>query len=349
MSESVDEFLEHYGVKGMKWGVRRARNGKIRARATMSKRDLDDADWLDGGTNRPESFNKAYHKTYRNAAGKIRQGIRKINKDPKYVKQDFRKDSPLRKEYYSEISKMSTEQLNAAASRKGASPSKRFELRFDFDVSREAKPTITVRRRDTRLGRKDARKTAKESRGPSALDKTIKAVKEVKHAEDESATFDLVVDEMGYILDLGIPVDEVDEVEQSDNVDEFLAHYGVKGMKWGVRKDRSGGGSRKSKPDSKTPATKKAPEKKGGSSSGSAPKKTVKDIDDATLRDAINRIKLEQEFKRLTTADKSRGRKMVEDALFEAGKETLKGVAVKYATQASVKFIENSLKKGKKG
>ena len=31
------------------------------------------------------------------------------------------------------------------------------------------------------------------------------------------------------------------------NVEEYLKHYGVKGMKWGVRKDRETSGSRKSK------------------------------------------------------------------------------------------------------
>ena len=31
----------------------------------------------------------------------------------------------------------------------------------------------------------------------------------------------------------------------SDEVDDFLAHFGVKGMKWGVRKDRDGGSSKR--------------------------------------------------------------------------------------------------------
>lgn len=39
----------------------------------------------------------------------------------------------------------------------------------------------------------------------------------------------------------------------TDNADDFLAHYGVKGMKWGVRKDRK---ARASSSDPKTKKTK---------------------------------------------------------------------------------------------
>ena len=38
----------------------------------------------------------------------------------------------------------------------------------------------------------------------------------------------------------------------SSEVNGFLAHYGVKGMKWGVRKDRKGGSSRRSKSSSES-------------------------------------------------------------------------------------------------
>ena len=330
MSETeVENFLEHYGVKGQKWGVRRARNGKIRARATMSKRDLDDSDWLDGGNTKAESFNAAYHKTYRNAAGKIRQGIRKVNKDPKYAKQDFRKDSPLRKEYYSEISKMATEQLNAAASRKGASPSKRFELQFDFDVSREAKPTVTVRRRDTRLGRKDARATAKESRGPSALDKTVKAVKELKHADEESATFDLVVDEMGYILDLGIPIDEA---EQSDELEEFLEHYGVKGMRWGVHRSRSARRKASGKPDN-------GPKAKPKQASSTPKKKSVKDMTDEELKAAVQRIELERKYSQLAPSTKSKGAQAAKKFMAKNGE----AIAGRFLQEAAAVAIKKAL------
>lgn len=54
MSDGSNEFLEHFGVKGMKWGVRRAQNRDARTerlrKGTATRRDkfIREAD-LDGG------------------------------------------------------------------------------------------------------------------------------------------------------------------------------------------------------------------------------------------------------------------------------------------------------------
>lgn len=83
----------------------------------------------------------------------------------------------------------------------------------------------------------------------------------------------------------------------STAVEEFIEHYGVKGMRWGVRKDRSGGSSGGSKGSSKKEATKtdekKGSSKKGGSSDG------PKGLSDKKLQKEVNRLQLEKQYREL--------------------------------------------------
>ena len=59
------------------------------------------------------------------------------------------------------------------------------------------------------------------------------------------------------------------------DTEEFLEHYGVKGMKWGVRRDRS------------TTSTK--PKK-------SSLRKEAKDLSDEDLKKSVERLRLEREY-----------------------------------------------------
>lgn len=60
-------------------------------------------------------------------------------------------------------------------------------------------------------------------------------------------------------------------------VEEFLSHHGVKGMKWGIRKDRRSGNA------------------KGSTSSH----KPAHELSDEELKRAIERMNLEQQYKNL--------------------------------------------------
>lgn len=92
--------------------------------------------------------------------------------------------------------------------------------------------------------------------------------------------------------------------------DEELEHAGVKGMRWGKRK------------------------KKSSSDSDDGPKKPdVKKMSDDELRSAINRIKMEKEFKKLTAPEVSRGRQIVGKILLEVGQEVGKEYVKRKATQ----------------
>lgn len=94
-------------------------------------------------------------------------------------------------------------------------------------------------------------------------------------------------------------------------MNKSLTHYGVLGMKWGRRR--------------------------GSSSKVSHPK--AEELNDKELRERINRIQMEKQYKQLTTKEKSVGRKFAEGIMIEIGKELVKD-AIKTA-------IKNPVKRGK--
>ena len=104
-----------------------------------------------------------------------------------------------------------------------------------------------------------------------------------------------------------------------------LKHWGIKGMKWGVRRYQNKDGSL-------TPAGKKrysdgstssSSTSKSSQTSQQPKKKTVSEMSDQELRDTVNRLRLEQDYAKLNPEKVSRGKKFVDNLL----DETLSGVA----------------------
>ena len=104
-----------------------------------------------------------------------------------------------------------------------------------------------------------------------------------------------------------------------------LYHYGVLGMKWGVRKDRGGGvsktGRRRKSVKERPPAHEDY--KKAHS------KKSVREMSDAELRSRINRLDMERRYQELNPSIKNRGRKYV-NSIIKTGTTvaTLTGTAL---------------------
>ena len=109
--------------------------------------------------------------------------------------------------------------------------------------------------------------------------------------------------------------------------DIVLQHYGVKGMKWGVRRsqaqlDRAAG--RK---------TARANNKKRRS----AP--PASSMDDNQLRQRINRLQMEKQYNELTASKTGAGRKFAKKALSSAGT----AIVVSQLTKAGNKAVEKGM------
>lgn len=111
-----------------------------------------------------------------------------------------------------------------------------------------------------------------------------------------------------------------------------LMHYGVLGMKWGVRRRRSTikKSSNKTNSDPKESKVKK--------------KKSVSELSDTELRQAINRIQMEKQLAQLTAKEKSAGAKFVTDVLTNAAKQTATSYTAKYMAKGMDALIAQAAK-----
>ena len=119
--------------------------------------------------------------------------------------------------------------------------------------------------------------------------------------------------------------------------DEFLAHFGVRGMKWGVRKNRGGSGSTTDETGQTKQATSSNTHAKGGSSS--VKKVNIKELSDDELRRMINRMQMEQQLKQLTAAETKKGGSAINEILKTAGKQTAQQLATKAAMATALTLI----------
>lgn len=89
--------------------------------------------------------------------------------------------------------------------------------------------------------------------------------------------------------------------------DNTLTHYGVLGMKWGVRRSEAQlARGRKSKKEDVDPHDdyKKAHDKTN-----------VKTMSDKELRDRLNRLNMEKNYKQLTDADTNKGKAFIDKTI----------------------------------
>ena len=110
-----------------------------------------------------------------------------------------------------------------------------------------------------------------------------------------------------------------------------LSHYGVPGMRWGVR--RSGASSTSSR-------IKKGPPSEDFKRMQEMKKRGTKSLSTSELRELTGRMQLEKQYKDLSKASVSKGRAFVEDTLKSTGKE----IAKETIKNAAKKGIENSIK-----
>jgi hypothetical protein len=261
----MEDVIEHVGVKGMRWGVRRDSDSGSSSKS-IKKVAKAEAKW-EKKTLTP----KNYYKLHNQAAQKANEvDVPRINNMPRYRGKDFTRDTPLRREYYqAHQTALNRRMQEAVDSTIGPSPSGR---------------RITI----------------------NPTDGTV-TIQEVQHAEGSGIS--IKFDKKGHIVEF--LVDE-DELFQEDLVGSFLIHYGIKGMRWGVRKSSNRSGGKKPAPrrsaDAKKAQSVLARQKKSGTQA----------LSNSDIQIAIRRLQLEQQLSTLTPRREStlrRGQRAINETL----------------------------------
>lgn len=253
-NDPVGEFLEHYGTKGMKWGVRRQlkKLSPSKRGAFIKERD---AKWL-AKVEKDPKLSKVSRLTTRYA----KKQTKLLKKDYKERGLNIKKSSLARSRYDNELKVILDQSIEKATYKAHKlSPSRLNEVQ----VQRHPDGTMTAKvvpRRNAKIEKQykginkaDERRTRKEARATRKAANAELKQSDLMHVEAptdddfEGLEFLLVLDDEGFVDDIISPFDDEGdddldlELEQSteDEVDSFLAHYGVRGMKWGVRKKSS--------------------------------------------------------------------------------------------------------------
>lgn len=108
----------------------------------------------------------------------------------------------------------------------------------------------------------------------------------------------------------------------SEVVEDILTHYGVKGMKWGVRR---------SSKSSSTPKPRHADAVRANASYQKAKTKGSAALSNKELKDLNERIRLEQQFRQLDPQTTNAGKKFVA--------QQMKNIAGMVVTAAATKHI----------
>lgn len=112
--------------------------------------------------------------------------------------------------------------------------------------------------------------------------------------------------------------------------DEALAHFGVKGMKWGVHRTASQLSVGPSADAERAAAAKKTI-KVGG----------TKALSNAELQHLVTRLNLERQLKQINPSNKEKAARFAADLLLGVGKQQV----TRIATDVAAKQVSNLLKK----
>lgn len=273
-TETFEEFLAHHGVKGMKWGVRKAEAHVDRATARRAaKAEKSEQKWEKRGVK-----TSAMLKAHNSAAREMNTvHVNRINSKPEYAKVNLDKDStsPLAQKYMREFSDTFTKIMtNDYERQQGASPTGKRRVEFYADDN----GGISYRLQDLR------------------------------HADDPEP------------YPVTVENGKISGLEISELAHDFLAHYGVKGMKWGVRRDNPSGSGPQEVTITKNRRGKTVVKGGGGHGTSSDAVNTItakqkakasgiSSLSDKELREAINRMNMEKQFAQLSQPELSPGQK----------------------------------------
>jgi hypothetical protein len=272
----------------MKWGVRNDK-GHEGQRVRVSKLPKLDKKW-------EKKLGAAGIKLQNAVADRMNApdgGINKINNNPKYRDKDFTKpeNAKLQQQYFRDYTKELFKSYQQVAKDAGTNPSGTRSI-----VAEKAPGNGEVYFR----------------------------FQDISHAGiEDDLEFVGILDSKGFVTSI-VKLEGDGQMEQSDPVDDFLAHFGIKGMRWGVRRKNPKEGASKDAGESIDIRTKAKTGK-------------VKSLSNAELRTAIERMNLEQNFKRLSVNEKSAIGRFISSTLLDIGKREVSDFAGKTARGFVVK------------
>lgn len=272
--QSIEEFLAHFGVKGMKWGIRKDPEKAARKEAGKIQK-------LDSKFERLAESPDLHMRLWGHSVVTLKKSgdLKKINDKPEYAASKWRlrlgvAKRDLQHKYEDEVASKLLEHI-----RKNA---------------RELVNRSATRRMDII----ELERVGKVQRASQNVWKITTV--DIKHAADV-LNIRIVRDEVGRIVDM---IPEGPALEQSFG-GEDLAHFGIKGMKWGVRKQRPVSSDSTAKQEVKTRVK----------------KDRIAAVSNNDLQTAIRRMQLEQDFKRLEVNERSAITRWLSSMMLEIGKK----------------------------
>ena len=225
-----EEALAHFGVKGMKWGVRKDNvGGAARAVGSGAKAAGRGVGKAAGGAVKLGLDVRFENKV---ADGRAREEV--VSKAHKPFKKE---DLPAVKARHGDYGKLTNRakkpfSKEARAYRKDARETyiKRLETTANSITNASGNRQYTVRERGIDL-------PAAGGTLPRSKYFWDVSSRNVEHAAEDAFTrLEVIFDDEGWITDLKLVPIEDSMAQMADLGAEFLEHFGVKGMRWGVRK-----------------------------------------------------------------------------------------------------------------